>query len=164
MYRVNCSQWSLAAILTIKRLRDIVDKACNFEFDDSLEFVPIFFLRRLDVNEVLEATLEPATPAVETRLEELFQALKWDDRISLYRYLTVISVARQISGFVFGSLARSILPQGVTLRLVPMEKRSPPVEGEKRIQWEPASNRTDRSDRSLAASPVSMLRLDPLSA
>jgi hypothetical protein len=49
---------------------------------------------------------------------------------------------------MFGSLARSILPQGVTLTLVPMAKRSPPVEGERMIQWEPASDRTDRSDRS----------------
>jgi len=79
-------------------LRDIVDKACNFESDDSNEFVPRFILRRLDVNEVLEATLEPATPAAETRLKKLFQALQWDDRIPLYQYLTIISVARQVAG------------------------------------------------------------------
>lgn len=153
MYDVNHSQSGLT-ILTIEDLRDVVEKACNFELDD--EFIPIFLFRRLDVNEVMEATLEPATPAVETRLEEVFQALQWDDRISLYQHLSVIAAARQIAGFVFGLLAWSIPPQGVMLTLVPMEKRSPPVEGGKRIQWELASNRTDRSDRSLAASPVSI--------
>lgn len=150
---MDASQWG-PALLTIERLCDIVDKACNFELGD--EFVPLFLLRRLDVNEVLEATLEPSTPVVEARLKEMFQALQWDDRISLYQYLAVISVARQIAGIVFGSLARPILQQGVALKLVPMAKRSPPVEGEKRIQWEPASNRTDRSGRSLAASPISI--------
>jgi hypothetical protein len=109
----------------------------------------------LDVDKVLEAALEPATPAGETRLKEMFQASQWADRISLYRYLTTISVARQIAGILSGSLVRQILLQGVLLTLVPMAKRSPPVEceGERRIQWEPAQNRTDRS---LAASPVSV--------
>ena len=151
LYRMDQSH--KLAFLRIEDLRDIVDKACNLELPD--ELVPTFLLRRLDVDKVLEAAMEPATLAGETRLKEMFHESQWGDRISLYRYLTTTSVARQIAGIVFDSLVRQILLQGVSLTLVLMAKRSPPVEGEdgRMIQWEPAQNRTDRP---LAASPVSV--------
>lgn len=153
MYDVMDRSQSKLAFLRIEDLHDIVDKACNLELD--YDSVPTFLIRRLDVDKVLEAALEPATPTGETRLNEMFQASQWADRISLYRYLTPISVARQIAGIVFGSLVRQILLQGVSLTLIQLTKRSPPVEGEgeRRIQWEPAQNHTDRS---LVASPVSV--------
>ena len=130
-------------------------KTYNFELDD--EFVPIFLLRRLGMGmyEVLEVTLEPARPTFETRLEESVSGTakgRPDVSSPSHQYLTlaVISVARQITGFVFGSLVRSMLPQAVSLTLVPMTKRFPPVESEKSIQrqWELVSNRTESTDQS----------------
>ena len=101
--------------------------------------------------EVLEVTLEPARPTFETQLEESVSGTaKGRPDVSSHQYLTVISVARQITGFVFGSLVRSILSKAVSLTLVPMTKRFPPVESEKSIQrqWELVSNRTESTDQS----------------
>jgi len=53
------------AFFSIERLRDILDEACNFELDD--ESLPIFLLRRLGMNNALDATSEPAAHAVENR-------------------------------------------------------------------------------------------------
>ncbi len=67
---------------------------------------------------------------IEMRLNKIVQTLPWGDQISLNRHSMIMSVARQITGLVFGSLARSILQRGVTLKLVPMAKRSSRLDGD----------------------------------
>lgn len=125
-------QWKKSSF-TIEHFRDIVKRACNFELDR--ECIPTFLLRRLDVNEVLEAAMEPATPAVETRLKEILQELQWDDRISLYQYLTAISVAKAISWLRVRviSTVNTLARRNSHATVVPMVQRSLPVECEKRI-------------------------------
>jgi hypothetical protein len=149
----DCYTAALACTLTIENLCEFVYGASDFDMTDE-RLGRLFILRRENVDEVQEATLDPVSHVVETRLNEEIDALRWNEQISLYRSWTTMPVARRIAGFVFGSLARSRLQQGVTLKLVPMPKRPPTVQGGKSVQWGPMSN---PGDPSLAASsPVSI--------
>ena len=79
--------------------------------------------------------MEPVTCFVETQIKEKIQVLGRKEQISLCQNLMIMSVARPVTGLVFGLLGRLRLQQGITLKLVQMAKR-PLVQGGKCVQWE----------------------------
>jgi hypothetical protein len=121
------------ASLTTTHLLDFISKADQFSADDN--FDPLFIFRRNRVDDLLHPILEPATYFVETQVKEKILALERGEQISLYRRLSFMSVARQVTRLVFGLLGQLQLQQGITLKLVPMAKR-PLVQGGKCVQWE----------------------------
>lgn len=132
-YHTGRYQCALAS-LTITHLRDFLYKLNHFDADDN--FDTLFIFRRPSVEDFEKRPiLEPVTYFVETQVKGKILALGRGKQISLYRDLKTVNVARQVTGWVFGSLGQSRLQQGIMLKLVLMAKR-PLDRGGKYVQWE----------------------------
>jgi hypothetical protein len=115
----SCRQ-AMVTDLTSHSLRHFVLTGGNLNLD--AESHMIFIVRRIEVDDLERAYIEPISANVEIQLMMAFNELQWLERIDLYHRFASVTATRAVAGLAYESLGHTLLQEGITLALKPMRR------------------------------------------
>jgi hypothetical protein len=83
----------------------------------------IFIVRRLEVDDLRRAYIEPISANVEMHLMSAINELQRLEKIDLYRAFVSIDGTKGVAGLVYESLGHTCIQEGIELTIRPMIKQ-----------------------------------------